>query len=108
MFERLTDQLEKEARDLRILAAVIDYGPIGIVRLSKETGTPEHKVRYSLRMLENDGFVEATQQGAIPADDIAERVGGINAGLDGLAERLESLREDGVAAEAEAEAGSGA
>jgi predicted transcriptional regulator len=92
MIERLTDQLGKEARDLRILAAVIDHQPIGIVRLSKETEIPEHKVRYSLRMLENDGFIEATQQGAIPAEDIAERVGDVNEGLDGLAERLAALR----------------
>ena len=89
--ERLRDQVEKESRDLSILGAVIDDGPIGIVRLAEETGIPEHKVRYSLRMLEDDGLVEPTPQGAVPADDIAERVADINAGLDRLVERLEEL-----------------
>jgi predicted transcriptional regulator len=89
--ERLRDQVEKESRDLSILAAVIDDGPIGIVRLAEETGIPEHKVRYSLRMLEDDGLVEPTPQGAIPADDIDDRVADINAGLDRLVERLEEL-----------------
>ncbi|MFC6756416.1 MULTISPECIES: winged helix-turn-helix transcriptional regulator [Haloarcula] len=98
--ERLRDQVEKESRDLSILGAVIDDGPIGIVRLAEETGIPEHKVRYSLRMLEDDGLVEPTPQGAIPVDDIEDRVADINAGLDRLIERLEELEAAIPAAEA--------
>ncbi|WP_262178709.1 winged helix-turn-helix transcriptional regulator [Haloarcula laminariae] len=98
--ERLRDQVEKESRDLSILEAVIEDGPIGIVRLAEETGIPEHKARYSLRMLEDDGLVEPTPQGAIPADDIAERVAEINSGLDQLVERLEELSAAVPAAEA--------
>jgi predicted transcriptional regulator len=90
--DRLANQVEKERRDVAILRAVIDHGPNGIVRLSEETGVPEHKVRYSLRMLENDDLVEPTQQGAVPADDIAERVATINAGIDDLAARVDELR----------------
>lgn len=91
--DRLIDQVEKEARDLQILTAVIDHGPIGIVKLSEETGIPEHKVRYSLRMLENDGLVEPTPQGAVPADDVADTVDEMNAGIDRLVDRLEDLKE---------------
>lgn len=103
MIDRLTDQVAKEARDLRILQAVVDHHPIGIVRISNETGIPEHKVRYSLRMLENDGFIDPTQQGAVPAEDIDERVGDINAGLDELAERVDSLSSAAEVVEAAAE-----
>ncbi|MBX0295384.1 winged helix-turn-helix transcriptional regulator [Haloarcula nitratireducens] len=91
--ERLSDQVEKEGRDLTILEAVIDNGPIGIVRLSEETGIPEHKVRYSLRMLEDDELVDPTPQGAIPADDIDQRVADINEGIETLVDRLEDLEE---------------
>lgn len=91
MIERFERQLEKERRDLQILEAVIRDGPIGIVKLSQETGVPQHKVRYSLRMLENDALVEPTPQGAVPAEDVAERVERINDGLDDLADRLRSL-----------------
>ncbi|MFC6862794.1 winged helix-turn-helix transcriptional regulator [Halomicroarcula sp. GCM10025817] len=91
--DRLSNQVEKESRDLAILEAVIDEGPIGIVRLSEETGIPEHKVRYSLRMLEDDELVEPTPQGAIPADDIERRVDAINEGIDHLVGRLEELRD---------------
>ena len=89
--ERLRNQVDKENRDLAILGSVIDNGPIGIVRLAEETGIPEHKVRYSLRMLEDDGLVEPTPQGAVAADDIGERVADINGGIDGLVDRLEEL-----------------
>lgn len=90
--DRLADQVEKERRDVTILRAVIEHGPIGIVRLAEETGVPEHKVRYSLRMLENDGLVEPTQQGAVPPEDIDDRIETINAGIDDLVERVEELR----------------
>jgi predicted transcriptional regulator len=93
MVERLTKQVEKEERDLTILRAVIEEGPIGIVRLSEETGIPEHKVRYSLRMLENDELIDPTPNGAIPVDDIDERAAEIDSGLDELVKRLEEMKE---------------
>lgn len=93
MVERLQNQVEKEKRDLTILHEVIADGPIGIVKLSDRTGLPEHKVRYSLRMLENDEFIEPTPDGAIPGDDIDERIERVNDGLTELIERLERLRD---------------
>ncbi|GAA5473641.1 MULTISPECIES: winged helix-turn-helix transcriptional regulator [Haloarcula] len=91
--DRLEDQVEKEGRDLSILEAVIENGPIGIVRLAEETGVPKHKVRYSLRMLEDDELIEPTPQGAIPVDNIDERVATINGGIDRLVEQLDGLRD---------------
>jgi len=93
MVERLQNQGEKEERDLTILRAVIADGPIGIVKLSDRTGLPEHKVRYSLRMLENDEFIEPTPDGAIPAEDIDEQIDEVNEGLTDLIDRLEQLRD---------------
>lgn len=94
MIDRLERQLGKEARDLRILEAVVRDHPVGIVRLAEATDVPKHKVRYSLRMLENDGFIEPTPQGAVPADDITERIETVNDGLDGLVDRLEAIQAD--------------
>lgn len=90
--DRLADQVEKERRDVAILRAVLEHGPIGIVRLAEQTGIPEHKVRYSLRMLENDGLVEPTPQGAVPPEDVEQRVAGINEGIDELVQRLEEVQ----------------
>ncbi|MFB6083738.1 MAG: winged helix-turn-helix transcriptional regulator [Halorientalis sp.] len=96
MDERLRNQVEKERRDLTVLRAVVADGPIGIVKLSERTDIPEHKVRYSLRMLENDGFVEPTPEGATPADDIEEQIERVNEGVDELIGRLERIRDDEV------------
>jgi predicted transcriptional regulator len=93
MVDRLENQVEKEQRDVRILRAVIEHGPIGIVRLSEETDLPEHKVRYSLRMLEEDELIEPTPDGAIPVEEVADEVSEINEGLDHLIERLEEMRD---------------
>jgi predicted transcriptional regulator len=92
MVERLTKQVEKEERDLQILEAVIESGPIGIVRLAEETDVPEHKVRYSLRMLEDDGLIEPTPNGAVPADGLGDRIVEMNDGIDDLVARLEDLK----------------
>ncbi len=95
MIDRLARQLRKEERDLLILEAVLDNHPIGIERLSELTGVDEHKTRYSLRMLEDDGLVEPTPDGAVPAADVASRIGGINDGLDGLISRADGLKRFG-------------
>ena len=93
MVDRLQTQVEKEERDQQVLRVVIEHGPIGINRIAQETGIPEHKVRYSLRMLENDELIEPTPNGAVPADDIADRLAAINAGVDDIVERLAALKE---------------
>jgi len=97
--DRLSDQVEKERRDLTILEVILEEGPIGIVRLADETGIPEHKVRYSLRMLEDDELVDPTPQGAVPADDIDQRIADINDGIDRLVGRLDDIRDVLPAAE---------
>lgn len=93
MVDRLQTQVEKEERDQEILRAVIEHGPIGITRLSDETDVPEHKVRYSLRMLENDELIEPTPDGAVPADDVGDRLEAIDEGIDDIVERLEALED---------------
>ena len=65
----LTGKLERELeilkRHIRILRIIHDEEPIGIIRLSEITGYPNHQVRYSLRILEEEGIVEPTVEGAV-------------------------------------------
>ena len=93
MVDRLRTQVEKEKRDQRVLRVVVEERPISITRIAAETGVPEHKVRYSLRMLEDDELIEPTPDGAVPAEDIAERLERMNRGIDGLVNRLEALKD---------------
>ena len=93
MVDRLRTQVEKEKRDQRVFRTVIEEGPIGITRIAVETGIAEHKVRYSLRMLEADGLVEPTPDGAVLPEEIGERLERMNRGIDDLVERLEALKD---------------
>ena len=62
---RVQHELELLKRHIAILKKVMDSGPIGIMKLSSETGIPRHLVRYSLRVLEQQGLVAPSTQGAI-------------------------------------------
>ncbi|HWG90969.1 MAG TPA: hypothetical protein VNZ52_09005 [Candidatus Thermoplasmatota archaeon] len=72
----LTGKIETELdllqRHVAILKAVKDNEPIGIIRLSEITGHPQHKVRYSLRILEQEGLIEPSAQGAVTTDRLNE------------------------------------
>ena len=91
MIERLARQFGKEERDLLVLKTVIRYHPIEIAQIAERTGIDEYKTRQSIRMLEDDGLVDPTPDGAVPADSIHTRLEEINAGLDRLADRIEGL-----------------
>jgi len=95
MIERLARQFGKEERDLLVLGAVLSSHPIGSDRIAEKTGIDEHKTRYSLRMLEDDGLVDPTPDGAVPSDGVEVRIREINAGLDDLADRVEELKRFG-------------
>ena len=64
----LTKSFRKEvellSRHVQLLNVVRREGPIGIVRLSSATGLPQHKVRYSLRILQEEDYIEPTTKGA--------------------------------------------
>ncbi len=64
----LTENLKKEMKILErtifLLGIIENEEPIGIVKLSEISELPEHKVRYSLRMLQREGLIEPSPFGA--------------------------------------------
>jgi predicted transcriptional regulator len=52
-------------RHISVLKAVEEAQPVGIIRLSELLGHPQHKVRYTLRVLEHEGLIRPSQEGAI-------------------------------------------
>lgn len=65
------NELELLSRHIRMLQFVEKHGPIGIIRLSQLLGVPKHKVRYSLRILEREGFIKPTATGALATEKVA-------------------------------------
>ncbi len=65
----LTDRMRKDLDLLRrhftLLKAVEEHQPIGIIRLAKLSGHPQHQIRYTLRILEHEGLVRPSQEGAV-------------------------------------------
>lgn len=94
----MIDQIQNEAatikRHVEVLERVIDDEPIGMVKLSNESGYDHHKVHYSLRMLEEDGLVEPTKQGAVTTEQTAEFVSNLDDNVATLTDRLEQLQID--------------
>jgi len=65
----LTSVIENELdilkRHIDILKILQDQQPMGIIKLSELTGYPQHMVRYSLRILEQEDLIEPSSRGAM-------------------------------------------
>lgn len=92
MIERVTKEVEMIKRHLDILLRVIEHEPIGIVKLSDQGGYEHHKVRYSLRVLEEEGLIEPSEQGAIMTERANEFVSELDDRLTTLADRLNAMK----------------
>ncbi len=64
MIDKIEDDFELLSRHIKMLKAIREYEPIGIIRLSEVTELPKHKIRYSLRLLEKDGVISPSPEGA--------------------------------------------
>ena len=94
MIDRLEKEVDMLERHLQVLKMVIANEPIGIVKMSNETGYPHHKVRYSLRVLEEESLIEPSSQGAITTDRTHEFVEELDGKLDEIIEKLETMKID--------------
>ncbi len=84
-------------RHLQVLKMVIENEPIGIVKMSNETGYPHHKVRYSLRVLEEENLIEPSSQGAITTETTSEFVSDLDGKVDEIIDKLEGMKIDEMA-----------
>ncbi|MFC7203884.1 hypothetical protein ACFQJC_10175 [Haloferax namakaokahaiae] len=92
MIDRLEKEVDMLERHLQVLKMVIESEPIGIVKMSNETGYPHHKVRYSLRVLEEENLIEPSSQGAITTERTQEFVDELDGKLDEIVSKLESMK----------------
>ena len=97
MIDRLEKEVDMLERHLQVLRMVIDNEPIGIVKMSNETGYPHHKVRYSLRVLEEESLIEPSSQGAITTERTSEFVDDLDGKVDGIIEKLDGMKIGGAA-----------
>ncbi|QZA87832.1 hypothetical protein K0C01_08480 [Salinarchaeum sp. IM2453] len=94
MIDRLEKEVDMLERHLKVLRMVIESEPIGIVKMSNETGYPHHKVRYSLRVLEEENLIEPSSQGAITTERTEEFISELDEKIEETIDTLQSMKLD--------------
>ncbi len=93
---RVQHELELLKRHVIVLKKVMESGPIGIMKLSLETGIPDHLVRYSLRVLEQQGLIAPSTQGAVATRSAKEAFVKVRAELTRMGVMIEEINRIGL------------
>jgi predicted transcriptional regulator len=70
----ISTELDILKRHVHVLKILQENEPAGIIKLSELTKHPQHMVRYSLRILEQEGLIEPSPHGAITTDAIGKAI----------------------------------
>jgi predicted transcriptional regulator len=65
MLEKIQEDIRLASRHMEVIRAVAGHQPIGIIKLSELLAVPQHRIRYSLRVLESSGYIRASSAGAM-------------------------------------------
>ncbi len=94
MLEKLDGEIELLERHLSVMRVVAKQGPIGIMKLTEELGQSQHRIRYSLRVLEQMQYIKATPAGAVPTEKSVEMLAHFDQDLDILIVKLRGLHHE--------------
>lgn len=94
IFKEIRQDLETVKRHLSIVQTLLKEQPVGIIRISQETKIPEHKIRYSLRVLEREGVISPSREGAILTPEFVENKDQLANEAKELAEEMESMYQE--------------
>ena len=76
-----------------MLQTIKSNEPIGIIRLAELLRHPQHKIRYSLRILEQEGLIRPSPEGAVTTEKVAEFLPLLKNVLGEMEETVRKLRE---------------
>ena len=89
---RLEYEVELLQRHVEMLKVIMQNEPIGIIKLSYLSKHPQHKVRYSLRILEHEGLIEPSPDGAVTTDKCKKFVPELGRILGGMEKTIRELK----------------
>ena len=89
---KLEDEVSLMQRHVHMLKAIMENQPIGIIRLSELLNYPQHKVRYSLRILEQEGLIEPSPDGAVTTEILPDFLDQLKTILDSTSKTVKDLR----------------
>lgn len=91
----MIDSVEKEVdmlkRHLEVLQMVVEHEPIGIVKMSNQSGYAHHEVRYSLRKLEEADLIDPSQQGAVTTTQTTPFIETLGEQIDDIRTRVTAM-----------------
>jgi len=91
----LTSVIENELdilkRHIHVLNVLQEHQPMGIIKISEYTGYPQHMVRYSLRILEQEGLIEPSSRGAVTTQNMGKTIEDLKSALDHIGETSKEL-----------------
>ncbi len=89
--KKLVHELNMLERHILVLKTVMRGEPIGILKLAEETEFPKHKVRYSLRVLEQEGLIEPSLRGAITTNKAKKSIVCLKSDIERLDKKLNQI-----------------
>jgi len=96
LVERIEEELDLLARNVDILEKLANSPPIGIIRLSEALRLPIHKTRYSLHLLEREGVIQPSADGAVITDKSKEFWANLNQSLERMSAVIDHLKKRAV------------
>jgi len=93
---RIEEELNLLARNVDILEKLAKSPPTGIIRLSEALHLPIHKTRYSLHLLEREGVIQPSADGAVITDKSKEFWTNLNQSLDRITAVIQHLKSRSV------------
>lgn len=90
---RIVGELELLRRKVELLERLSSGPPMGIIRLSETINLPVHKVRYTLHLLEREGVIQPSADGAVVTDIAAAYWARLEHALDRMSEQVQYLKQ---------------
>ena len=91
IFNPIKSDMETLKRHISIIQTLLREQPVGIIRIAQVTKLPEHKIRYSLRLLEKQGLIIPSREGAILTPEFVEQRESLAADAREIATELDSI-----------------
>ncbi|MFZ0830054.1 MAG: hypothetical protein WCB18_07930 [Thermoplasmata archaeon] len=105
LVDRIASELDLLSRNVEILERLGDKNPLGIIRLSEALRLPIHKVRYSLHLLEREGVIQPSAEGAVLTDKARQFWMQLDESLDRMAVLVQQLKQKASAHQGKPPAG---
>ena len=105
LVDRIASELDLLSRNVEILERLGDKNPLGIIRLSEALHLPIHKVRYSLHLLEREGVIQPSAEGAMLTDRARQFWTQLDESLDRMSTLVQQLKQKASAHQGKSSSG---